>query len=222
MLALKGITCIVSVHAVVPEVTQLIPGRCRTRNDRLCLVTGNSVFNLPMHFASQIAARTDIPQALLNTQSISSCSNSLSTLGMPPRDNTGRTLSRVAASGPSTRATQGAGMTRPFGKGGRLSEEDAFTLLRPASTCGLTLNKVKNVNHSVVFIFAQFLLPWGSLAGRWSSQVQPKFRRQEQHYETYLPCNLISDAVNVGFGLVHAGVPLSDQRREAKRRYTLL
>ncbi|OCK87098.1 ankyrin [Cenococcum geophilum 1.58] len=179
----------------------------------LCSPKNRNVFNLPIHFAAQIAARRDVPETLLIPQLIDTYTRDLSASSPPPRDNMARTPLHLAVTGASSCVTKWILEERI----GLLHVEDAWgrTPLHycdSAANCDLLLNKGANVDHAdkhgmtalhrACYLGASelvlCLLEW-----------KPKLDLKNNVYGTVLHCGVISGSVDVVMALVEADTPLN-------------
>ncbi|KAK3326817.1 ankyrin repeat-containing domain protein, partial [Apodospora peruviana] len=80
------------------------------------------VYNLPIHFAAQMAARRDVPGAARILEIIHTRNKCLAPQNKPPMDSMNRTPLHMAVTGPSSHATKWLLQTSP----GLLNIEDDF------------------------------------------------------------------------------------------------
>lgn len=107
------------------------------------------VFNLPIHFAAQIAARRDADEALLIPKLINDHAQFLDSRAPVPRDSTGRTPLHLAVTGSSNKVSDWMLHQRK----GLLHVEDNFGRLplhycASVSNCELLLSQGATINHT--------------------------------------------------------------------------
>lgn len=172
-----------------------------------------NVFNLPIHFAAQIAARRDVPENLMIPQLINSYTKGLSASSVPPRDNMEKTPLHLAVTGPSNYVTKWI-LEEHIGL---LQVEDAWgrTPLHycaSVANCDLLLDKGANVDHTdkhgMTSLHRACYLGASELV-RCLLKRNPKLNLRNNVYGTPLHCGVISGSVDVVMALVEASAPLN-------------
>ncbi|GAP82494.1 putative serine threonine protein kinase [Rosellinia necatrix] len=193
------------VAALLETEPELASAELRSRLDP-------KLFNLPIHFAAQIAARRDAPETLVIPKLINSYSHGLNPSKQPPRDNLKRTPLHLAVTGPSSRTARWILEERI----GFLQVEDELGRT-PLHCCAsvtnldLLLSKGASVNHADRYgmtalhracFLGEFELVQGFL------KHKPKLDLSNNQYGTPLHCAILAGSIDVALALLDAGAPI--------------
>jgi ankyrin repeat protein len=171
------------------------------------------LFNLPIHFAAQIASQRDSPDTLEIPDLINSYTQELRMSVAPARDHGGRTPLHLASTGPSNRVVTWI-LQR---KSNLLQVEDTWGRIplhycTSATTCKLLLQQGANVDHTDKL--GMTALHRASLDGASDLvtsllEAKPKVELINNKYGTPLHCGVTSGSVDVVLALAEAGAPLN-------------
>lgn len=149
------------------------------------------IFNLPIHFATQIASHREVPESLEIPALINTYTGQLSAANAPPRDHAGRTPLHLAVTGESSVVTEWVLQKRP----GLLHVEDDLgrTPLHyciSTASCKLLLEKGANVDHTdklgMAALHRMCLTGASELVSSLLEKARPKLDLRNNEYE--LPC----------------------------------
>ncbi|CAG7557888.1 unnamed protein product [Fusarium equiseti] len=167
------------------------------------------VFNLPIHFAAQIAARSDALEALLIPKLISDHANFLDRRDPVPRDSMGRTPLHLAATGSSNKVSDWIVHNRK----GLLHVEDnvgrvPLHYCASVSNCELLLSQGVTINHADKHgMTALHLACYGGSTElvRCLLSGNPDLTLNNNLYGTPLHCSVFNGSVDTVVCLLEAG-----------------
>lgn len=173
----------------------------------------NNIFNFPIHFAVQIAARRDTPEALEIPMLINVCSQCLNPLVVPYRDHLGRTALHLAVTGGSDRTARWI-LQKRFGLL-EVEDEQGRTPLHyctSKASCDLLLKENgANVNHTdkqgIASLHRACYLGNHELT-KAILQCDPHLHLANNAFGTPLHCAVIKGSLECVLLLLDAGAPL--------------
>lgn len=174
-------------------------------------------FHLPIHFAAQLAARRDVPEAIRIMEIINNFSDDINPDGNPPFDSNGRTPLHFAVTGPSKRAATWILDSRPDLL--NLKDKDGQTALYycySASNADLLLSKGTDINHTdncgkTALHSSCYRGDLGLV--RCLLEKKPILNLKDNHYGTPLHCAIIRGSLDVAIALLEAGAPVDEMDR---------
>ncbi|KAI1104208.1 hypothetical protein F4804DRAFT_201816 [Jackrogersella minutella] len=170
-------------------------------------------FNLPIHFAAQLGARRDVPEAIKIIDIIDNFSKNL-TSTKPPLDSVGRTPLHLAVTGPSKRASTWILERNP----GLLNTEDklgrtALHYCYSAANVNLLLSNGIDVNYTDKSGLTA--LHCACIRGnldivRCLLDKKPLLNLKNNRYGTALHCAVIRGSLDMTVALLEAGAPVDE------------
>ncbi|KAF5962902.1 ankyrin repeat domain-containing protein, partial [Fusarium bulbicola] len=177
--------------------------------------TNPQVFNMPIHFASQIAARRDTPETLLIPQLIDCYADCFKTKAAPQRDSAERTTLHLAVTGFSDRVTKWI-----LEEGANLLEVEDIWGRTPLHYCAFTANceslLKRGANINQCDWYGMTSLHRASYLGsvelvRCLLEWKPMLDLKNNQYGPALHCGVISGSLEVVDSLLEAGA-IVDER----------
>ncbi|SPQ20457.1 9b9b429e-9296-40a7-bf8e-1e283b2d0a4b [Thermothielavioides terrestris] len=170
------------------------------------------IFNLPIHFAAQIASQRDVPDTLEIPELINSYAQQLDPSTAPPRDHAGRTPLHLAATGQSNLVVGWLLEKRP----GLLYVEDdlgrtPLHYCTSAATCRFLLQRGAIVDHTDkngMTALHRACLGGASELVLSLLEARPQLSLRNNKYGTPLHCGVISSSAEVVRALIEARAPL--------------
>ena len=219
----------------VEVVSALLEAEPRLSSAPLRSPEDSNIYNLPIHFAAQLAARRDVSGITRILELINSCSQALNTKKPPPYDSLLRTPLHLSVTGPSSQASKWLLDTRQ----GLLGIEDKFgrTALhccRSRANCELLLDAGANINHTDTSGMTALHMACfnGNLEVVHSLlKYKPLLHLMNNNYGTPLHCAIINGSLEMVMALLQADSPVNVLDRHGNapihvavrmRRYTIL
>ncbi|KAI1086827.1 hypothetical protein F5B19DRAFT_500872 [Rostrohypoxylon terebratum] len=174
--------------------------------------SNRKVFNLPIHFASQLGARRDVPKGIEIMETIDQYSKDM--ISAITLDSAGRTTLHFAVTGPSKRAATSILEKKPD----MLNIEDQYgrTALHycySATNVDLLLSYNININHTDVYGLTTLHLACfhGKLdIVRCLLEKKPLLNLKNNPYGTPLHCSIIQGSLEITVALLEAGALVNE------------
>jgi ankyrin repeat protein len=194
---------------VVASLLQAAPELASTP---FCSPKDRNTFNLPIHFAAQIASHRHAPDTLIIPELIDSYTHHLDPSGDPPRDNAWRTPLHLGVTGPSDLVAHWILQRNP----GLLHVQDCrrrnpLHYCTSATTCKMLLQKGAVVDHcdnSGTTALHRACLDGAHELVEGLVAAEPNLSLRNK-YGTPLHCAVISGSVDVVLRLLEAGAPVN-------------